>query len=111
MNLINLTPHAITIDGVGTILPAPVAARVDVHTLTHTAGGMPCRVRAQGFGAVTGLPDPVEGVAYVVSAIVLARVKAQFGQYARFDVFAPDTGPDAIRNENGQIVAVQGLVC
>lgn len=127
MNLINLTPHAITIYGtrreavscpntgeqilddlpVVQTLPSAGVARVDtarVRELDTGTVSFSCRVIRQTMGEVTGLPDPVDGVAYIVSAVVLAALGG-----SRPDVYAPDTGPDAVR-ENGQVVAVRGLV-
>ena len=45
------------------------------------------------------LPDPEEGVYYIVS-----RVSMEFIPFDREDVFCVDTGPTAIRDENGQVV-------
>lgn len=110
--IINLTPHALTIDGVGTIQPSGCVARVStVRTAMGSVQGL--RVVAQNFGAVEGLPPPKDGVVYVVSGMVLDAIKRSAGAAGSSrsgrDVFAPDTGPDAIR-ENGQIIAVRGLV-
>jgi hypothetical protein len=54
-----------------------------------------------------GIPPESEGIAYIVSGMV---IDALAGTRIK-DVFAPDTGIDAVRNEKGHIVAVQGLVC
>lgn len=58
------------------------------------------------YGAVVGLPGPDEnpGACYLVSALVLQRCAG------RLDVFAPDTGPTAIRDDSGRIVACTQLV-
>jgi hypothetical protein len=108
MDFVNLTPHAIVVvnaDGVTTtIAPSGVVARVSTtpgHDL-DPAQGIPLR-GATKFGEVQNLPEPSPGTAFVVSAIVLAACKG------RQDVFGPDTGPDAIREE-GQIKAVRRLI-
>ena len=62
------------------------------------------RIITQTMGDVVGLPPAEDGVALIVSAMVLSALNG-----TRPDVFAPDTGADAVR-ENGQIVAVRGLV-
>jgi len=54
------------------------------------------------YGAVTGLPDQHDGVAYIVSQMVAARS-------SRTDLLYPDSGPDAVR-ERGQVVAVRRLL-
>ena len=105
MKFVNLTPHAITVDGLGTIPASGSVARVSVNsTDVGAVGGV--RLRAQLKGQVSGLPAPVDGVVFIVSGMVLDAL----GSTRRSDVVAPDTGADAIR-ENGQIVAVRGFVC
>jgi len=109
MNFINLTPHAITIEGVGTIATSSTIARVGCNrTELKTIPGV--RVMLQCMGTVSGLPEVKFNHVYIVSAIVLDAMKKQGDIRVGKDVFAPDTGADAIR-ENGQIVAVRGLVC
>ncbi|MDY0300265.1 MAG: hypothetical protein RBQ99_01635 [Trichlorobacter sp.] len=100
----NLTPHPLTIEGLGTIEPSGTVPRVASlrEVLTPVAG---VRVVQQSFGSVENLPAPQEGVILIVSAMVLSALAG-----SRSDVFAPDTGADAIRNEKGHIVAVRGLV-
>ena len=103
--MINLTPHPITVRtaaGVVTFPPSGTIARV---TSSETAIGA-CPVTGapiikREWGAVTGLPP--KGTVCIVSSLILDRVPGRAG------VFAPDTGPTAIR-ENGQIVAVTRLV-
>lgn len=105
MRFINLTPHSLTVEGLGTIPASGTIARVSVNsTDVGTVGGV--RLRAQLKGQVSGLPRAEDGVIYIVSGMVLDAL----GGTRRGDVVAPDTGPDAIR-ENGQIVAVRGFVC
>jgi hypothetical protein len=105
MKIINLTPHALTVEGLGTIPTSGNIARVSVAQRDMgTRGGV--RLRQSVKGMVEGIPAPAEGVTYIVSGMVLdALAGARLG-----DVVAPDTGPDAIR-ENGQIVAVRGFIC
>ena len=64
------------------------------------------RIVSQQFGQVENLPSSdfdIDAV-YIVSALVLSALGADC-----YGVVAPDTGPDAIR-ENGQVVAVRGFV-
>ena len=108
-NFVNLTPHAIVVrmpDGSDlTFPPSGKIARVDELPNVHTGDidGIPVISRTV-FGKVIDLPEPVEGVAYIVSGLVA-------GQVYRSDVFAPATGPkdNAIRNDKGHIVAVISL--
>jgi hypothetical protein len=109
MNFVNLTPHAIVIrlvDGTDlTIAPSGKIARVDEMPNVHTGdiNGIPIMARTV-FGQVIDLPEPTEGVGYIVSGLVA-------GVVYRSDVFAPATGPkdNAIRNDKGHIVAVVAL--
>ena len=101
--IINCTPHALTIEGVGTIQPSGILARcTTIREELPSVNGV--RVVSQTTGKVTGLPGVIDGAIYIVSGMVLAALNG-----ARLDVYAPDTGSDAIR-ENGQIVAVRGLI-
>jgi hypothetical protein len=103
--MINLTPHPITIrrpDGSqSTLQPSGAVARVaTTESAVGTLDGVP--VVARSTGAAQGLPE--EGALCIVSAMVLAAVPGRRG------VYAPDTGPTAIRDERGQVVAVTRLV-
>ena len=100
---INLTPHDVTIF-VGwneeRVFPASgYVARCSHTTETiDVVEGIP--VNRTTFGDVTGLPDPVEGVNYIVSNLVAQSVKG------RTDVFFPC---GAVRNEKGVIVGCKAL--
>lgn len=104
--MINLTPHPITLrtpQGDLTFPPSGTLARVSTTDVqVGTLHGLPV-IRRQ-FGQVTGLPaDCSAGV--IVSAMVLGALPA-----GTPDVYAPDSGPTAVRDTNGQIVAVTRLV-
>lgn len=118
--LVNLTPHEIGLaledQGVFVVVP-PSGTVARVASTPGAAGripGVPVPVMGrQVWGAVTGLPDPVEGVTYIVSAIVLGRPEC----LDRDDVVGPGTGPNdgAIRfppghPRAGQVEAVTRLV-
>ena len=106
MELINLTPHVITIiaGDMHSVIPASgQVARVSVRNIPDGyINGIP--IVKSVYGEVEGLPEPEEGKAYVVSMLVGQRVAG-----TRSDIFGPDSGPTAIR-ENGVIVAVQALI-
>jgi len=103
IDLINVTPHTLTIrtdDGDIVLEPSGTVARVETSTSsTDSINGIP--VVRTIFGTVTGIPDYKDNTVYIASSLVVSHTK-------RADVFAPDTGKSAIR-ENGQIVAVTGL--
>lgn len=96
---VNCTPHTIVLNN-GTSLPVSgVVARVTASHTKFNKDGI-CR---QVFGDVENLPEPQEGVVYVVSALVLAATDRQ-------DVVAPATGhPETVRKD-GLIVSVPGFV-
>jgi hypothetical protein len=118
MKLVNLTPHAITLqDAAGarvTIPPSGTVARVAStpggmtgHAIIHATGSMRVPIfGAPTWGAVEMLPAPEADTLYVVSALVAARCPN------REDVVSPGTGPQdgAIRGANGQIEAVTRLI-
>lgn len=103
--MINLTPHAITVKGHNgsvTFPPSGTVARVAaIETVTGVCPLTGSPIVSRAWGDVTGLPD--ERTPCLVSSLVLDRIPGRAG------VFAPDTGPTAIR-ENGQIVAVTRLI-
>lgn len=102
MRIINLTPHEIVLrtpQGDQQVFPASGStARLKTaqYMLSSAAGVPPVAVTLTG--GIEGLPEPQEGVVYLVSSLVAQAAK-------RSDVWSPDTGQTAIR-ENGQIVAV-----
>lgn len=107
--MLNLTPHAITLvidcDGKKcqtVVPPSGTVARVAmVERLTgRSINGIPVIERIAG--EVTGLPE--NGELCLVSSMVLSACQG------RQNVFAPDTGPTAIRDDKGNIVAVTRLV-
>ena len=106
MNFINLTPHTIKVlknDTVFEFPPSGVVARVLVK-ITRCEPIDDFKVTKSIFGEIENLPTPQDDTTYIVSQMVLGRVKD------RSDVVAPDTGLTAIRNEAGQIEYVSGFV-
>ena len=110
--IINTTPHDIVIrseSGVDTSIPK---SGIDVRVTASTGGrndidGVPCPVfDADEAGHVQGLPDPTEGVIFLVSGLVGAALAG-----TRTDLLVPGTGPTdhPIRNEKGWIIAVTRL--
>lgn len=102
----NLTPHSITVrlpDGSERTYPASgtVARVTTFETSALSLDGIPTIYRRTGNveGLALPLTQPV-----LVSAMVLAELRGVD------NVYAPDTGPTAIRDERGQVVAVTRLV-
>jgi hypothetical protein len=112
MQLINMTPHALTLYTADGVVELPVSgqlARVRSSSVfVGEVGGMP--VYENAFSEVEGLPEPQEGVHYVTSSLVLKALKT--AGISRPDVLAPGTGPNdgPIRDQNGRIVGVTRLI-
>lgn len=112
MNIVNLTPHALTLrtpQGEREFPPMSTAARVMYATRPEASlrDGIPLPILEHPTaGRVIGLPAPANDTIYLVSLIVLPLCAG------RTDVFAPATGPGegAIRDDRGQVVAVTRLV-
>ena len=104
-NLVNLTPHTITIftDECGHDIPSEGVARVKTESrVVGDINGIP--VVETTYGEIEGLPEPKDGTIYIVSGLVRAALNG-----TRDDVVSPDTGPTAVRNDKGQIVGVTRL--
>lgn len=94
MKILNLTPHPLSIAGLGTIEPDGPAARVKISFSPFNAD-------------IENLPAPAQGTRYIVSGLVLSAAKAA----GRTDCVAPATGhPDVVRDKQGHIVSVPGFV-
>ena len=112
ITLVNKTPHPVTLvleDG-GKIVLDPVMPipRVSSHNVVTTNyvitddNGVEHTItrEAPEFGEVIDLPEPQEGVVYIVSMLVAARAKG------RTDLVSPGR---QIRNEAGQVIGCAGL--
>ena len=111
--LINLTPHAITIrvDEADIIIePTLPAARVNQKSYraagVWTENNIEIPVHVPIFQGVENLPEPQNGVIYITSMMVAS---SDIGK-ERDDVMGLDTGPTVIRDADGNIAAVRGLV-
>ncbi len=113
MKIINLTPHAITLELVSEFEgevkravyePSGLVARVDMEPTTNTnlVNGFPI-ISYKIVG--NNLPKPESDTYLLVSSIVLAQAKL----LGRTDCIAPDTNR-AKRNEKGHIISVPGFV-
>lgn len=96
---VNCTPHAIMLNDGTTFPPSGNVARVSSSFTDFDADGV-CTVQ---YGDLTGVPEPQDGVLYIVSAMVLAASK-------RTDLVAPATGHPGCVRENGFIKSVPGFV-
>lgn len=112
MIFVNLTPHEINLDIDGAkfgISPTQPSARVSqtnisAYPVWEDTFGFSVPVSHPVYGEIENLPEPVKNKIYIVSAMVAQLVPH------RPDVFSPDSGPTAIRNDKGQIQGIRGLV-
>ena len=112
MELINKTPHPVTLvleDGakitLAPVLPTPRVSSSSIVTATYTitdSDGVEHTIvrEAPVFGEVVDLPEPQEGVLYIVSMLVAARANG------RTDLVSPGR---QIRNDAGQVIGCAGL--
>ena len=99
--MLNLTPHAINING-KIYEPSGVVARVIMEEkVVNTIQGI--TVISRFATGVEGIPEEGE---FLVSSMVLDALDDVYHMHA----FAPDTGSTAIRDNQGRIVAVTRLV-
>lgn len=111
MEIINLTPHSITLyldSGETLTIPASgtIARANERAGEEYCIDGLPVPcVTAPTFLGVDNLPDPQPGIVYLVSMIVRESV------YWREDVFSPSfSGGDCIRDDQGRILGTRRLV-
>lgn len=108
--MINYTPHTVTVrdaSGLDHVYPAsgivPRVAMISTQTAPLADGTPTCTVQ---YGEAA-LPEGHEGPC-IVSTMFADAYRAQHGANG-VELFVPDSGPSAIR-ENGQIVAVRSLI-
>jgi hypothetical protein len=100
---VNLIGHDITISGYGTLPKCDNPCKVETkQRVLGKVAGIP--IAETHFEKIVNLPESEDGVYYIVS-----RITMDFMPFDREDVFCVDTGPTAIRDENGQVVAVTQL--
>jgi len=106
--IINLTPHEvnIAIDGNAIFMVIPPSGTVArAATRREQVGvididGIEIPVNRVCYGQVENLPDPADGVFYIVSAIVAQAAPG------RQDLLVPD---DTIRDSQGRITGARAL--
>ena len=96
---VNLTPHRMVVVDGPTIEPSGEIARIDTsHEVVDLIDGV--KVYATVFGEIVGLPDPVEGVTLIVSALVAMRA-------GRDDVMSPG---QLVRDSEGRVIGCEGFI-
>ena len=104
MQFINLTPHALNIkSATGEWVTIPTSGNSARIATTDSPRGSVAGIDTftTVLGAIEGLPEPVSGVALIVSGMV--------GQAAnRVDVFSPGV---LVRDDSGRPTGCVGLQC
>jgi hypothetical protein len=100
---VNVIGHDITISGHATLPKSDNLCRVETEQMIiGKLAGIP--IVKTNFIKIVNLPEPEDGVYYIVN-----RIAMDFVPFNREDVFCVDTGPTAIRDQSGQVVAVTQL--
>lgn len=100
---VNLTPHEINETITKRRIPSSGLARVEGASVqVATVDGVPI-YRSTFENTIEGLPDPVDGVIYIVSALALNAVPKH-----RTDVVAPG---NTVRDKRGKAIGCQGFRC
>ena len=99
MRLVNLTPHDIMIDGMGTVPVSGIVARIKYDMITFDAlEGVV--VYEQTKGVAVDLPPPQDDTYFIVSSIVRMAI-------GRYDLVSPT---NMIRDEHKRIIGCHALV-
>lgn len=109
--LVNLTPHAITLvdQNNQVLLTVESSAVARVSSTTEVVGylqvgGVAVPKTHTTFGEVEGLPDQTPGVGYIVSGMIVSAL-AQQGIH-RCDLFTPGL---QVRDEQGRVIGCRSL--
>lgn len=102
------TPEYVTEEGTFSLPPSGTVARCKVdrkevdRIIAQDVDGwdISLSISKTKFGEVEGLPEPEDGIIYIVSNLVAQAVPD------REDVFFPD---DVVRDENGNIIGCRAL--
>lgn len=102
INLTNLTVRLADEQGevYATFEPSEAPLRLQTTGDEEVVDGVPIDVTR--VASVEGLPEPEEGTYYIVPQPVAHA-------YNRPDFVTPDTGPSALRNDDGTVRAVRRL--
>ena len=101
LNIVNLTPHAVTLNHNGEEFHFPPSSTIAHVPRTYREISDICGFVE--YYAIRGLPHPTPGTAFLVPSRTLAHIRG------RDDVFALDRN-HAIRDESGRLIAVTRLL-
>lgn len=104
----NYTPHTIVVQTSQETFTFPSKGSVRVlenQEKLGEYGGV--ELRKTNYGEIDGLPEPRNGIKYIVSMVVIMANSKSINP--REDLVSPDTGKSCIRDEKGMIKAVTGF--
>lgn len=111
MNVVNLTPHPVTLVRGDTALTIPPSGTVcRAAELVTELGAIevdglgPVPVRRVEYGAPEGLPEPAPETLYLVSALAAAAIRRHCPERDDVVVVA-----DPVRDQDGRIVGARAL--
>jgi hypothetical protein len=105
VEIINLTPHEITVvaSNGDVLMKIPASGNVARCSVSRTVigklNGIP--VAKSVMGQVESMPEPKEGVVFIVSRVVAEALKG-----VRDDLIIPD---DSVRDAEGKIIGCKGF--
>lgn len=107
-NIINLTPHSVNIIGNDNSVAITIEASGNVARCSQTIDivgaltldSVDIPISSSSYGEVVDLPDPQDGIYYVVSRLVMSACPA------RQDLLVPN---DLVRNDAGQVIGCRSL--
>lgn len=110
VEFVNLTPHEITIiqgDDECKIQPSGSLARLRYNVNKKTKiGGF--KLVEFDNEVITGIPKPEDNKVFIVSSVIMQALRTN--GLLRSDIVSPDTSRySAIRDKNGNIIAVRGF--
>ena len=116
--IINLTPHPVTLTidnglsitfGVSSTVARVMDEESSIDYITHTTEGLTMKIPVERYNStsISGLPEPSEGVTYIVSSQV-ARVAVSIGRTDE-DLVCPRVDATSVRDEFNRVIAVKGF--
>lgn len=106
--IVNLTPHAVNIVGDNDSIAITIPASGNVARCSQTIsivgsvtlGSVAIPISSSTYGEVVDLPDPQDGVYYIVSRLVMSACPT------RQDLLVPN---DLVRDEAGRVIGCRSL--
>ena len=112
MKLINLTGRKLDIyneEGKEIIVSIPSDGTATVQVSRTECGKVgDFALHRTEYGEIEGLPDPSDGITYIVNFFVLNALK--YHNIKRDDCVSPDTAfQSAVRDEQGHVIGIRGF--